>query len=221
MNNTNIFGNRLLKTREEHGETQDQLAEAIGITRQSLSRYEISDRTPNIEIVCNIARHYNISVDYLLGLSDIQNTDKNVETVCNITGLNEYTVSALMTSQKRKGLKGLSCSDVINFISGNGNLVSLTLRVKTFIDNIEKLYKIKEELYNKLPDYNIIDESFIVLQALDEESQVQDLCNKILIIQDKIEYNIFCIQKAVTDTVRIYEEEKKRDFNGKHNTPKE
>lgn len=96
MNNTNIFGERLLKVREEHKETQDQLAEAIGITRQSLSRYEISDRTPNIEIVCNIAKHYNISVDYLLGLSDIQSTNKDIETVCKVTGLEEDAVEELI-----------------------------------------------------------------------------------------------------------------------------
>lgn len=36
-----IFGERLLSLREQRNETQEQLAKAIGITRQSLSRYEL------------------------------------------------------------------------------------------------------------------------------------------------------------------------------------
>ena len=38
MENVNKFGERLLKLREERNETQQQLADAIGITRQSLSK---------------------------------------------------------------------------------------------------------------------------------------------------------------------------------------
>ena len=50
MNNVNRFGERLLALREERKETQQQLADAIGITRQSLSRYETNERTPNIDL---------------------------------------------------------------------------------------------------------------------------------------------------------------------------
>ena len=58
--------------REGRGETQDQLAKAVGITRQSLSRYETNEHTPNIELIYNIAKHYEVSADYLLGLSDVK-----------------------------------------------------------------------------------------------------------------------------------------------------
>ena len=82
MNNVNRFGERLLALREERKETQQQLADAIGITRQSLSRYETNERTPNIDLIYNIAKHYNVSSDYLLGLSEVKSLDNNIPSAC-------------------------------------------------------------------------------------------------------------------------------------------
>ena len=66
---------RIVSLREEKGETQQELANAIGITRQSLSRYEIAARTVSVEVLGALAQHFNVSADYLLGLSDRQPSD--------------------------------------------------------------------------------------------------------------------------------------------------
>lgn len=93
MENVNKFGERLLKLREERNETQQQLADAIGITRQSLSRYETSERTPNMDLIYNIAKHYNVSADYLLGLSEVKSIEKNMQVACKVTGLSEKAIN--------------------------------------------------------------------------------------------------------------------------------
>ncbi len=91
-----VFGERLLKLREERKETQDQLAKAVGITRQSLSRYETNERTPNIELIYNIAKHYEVSADYLLGLSNVKSLDNRVQAACEVTGLSEEAINAVI-----------------------------------------------------------------------------------------------------------------------------
>lgn len=91
-----VFGERLLNLREERGETQDQLAKAVGITRQSLSRYETNERTPNIELIYNIAKHYEVSADYLLGLSDVKSLDNRVQAACEVTGLSEEAINSIV-----------------------------------------------------------------------------------------------------------------------------
>lgn len=96
METVSKFGERLLKLREERNETQQQLADAVDITRQSLSRYETNDRTPNIDLVYNIAKHYNVSADYLLGLSEIQSSNKKIEIACEVTGLSEKAITHLI-----------------------------------------------------------------------------------------------------------------------------
>lgn len=86
---------RIVSLREEKGETQQELADAIGITRQSLSRYEIAARTINIEVLGTLAQHFGVSADYLLGLSDVRSMEQDMQAACEMTGLSEETITKL------------------------------------------------------------------------------------------------------------------------------
>lgn len=86
---------RIVSLREEKGETQQELANAIGITRQSLSRYEIAARTINIEVLGTLAQHFGVSADYLLGLSDVRSMEQDMQAACEMTGLSEETITKL------------------------------------------------------------------------------------------------------------------------------
>lgn len=92
------FGQRISALREERGETQQELADAIGITRQSLSRYEIAARTINVDVLGELAKHFNVSSDYLLGLSDVRSTEQDIKIACEVTGLSENVVHELQNS---------------------------------------------------------------------------------------------------------------------------
>lgn len=64
------FSQRMRKLREERGWTQREVAERLGIPTNSYSGYERGAREPDFAMVVRIARLYQVSVDYLLGLSD-------------------------------------------------------------------------------------------------------------------------------------------------------
>lgn len=64
------FGKRLRSLREEIHLSQIELAKVLDITSQALSQYELSKRMPDTEMVKKIAKHFNVSVDYLLGESN-------------------------------------------------------------------------------------------------------------------------------------------------------
>ena len=57
--------------RKNAGEAQNELADYLGISRGSLANYETGKRKPDINTIIRIARRYNTSTDYILGLSDI------------------------------------------------------------------------------------------------------------------------------------------------------
>lgn len=61
---------RIRQVRVEHKETQAEVAEAVGCSSVVFSRYENGQRQPPIEILISIARHFNVSVDYLVGNSE-------------------------------------------------------------------------------------------------------------------------------------------------------
>ena len=60
---------RIKKLRMENNIKQRQLADYLGISQQSYSHYEQSQRELPIRYIVKIAKFYNVSTDYLLGTS--------------------------------------------------------------------------------------------------------------------------------------------------------
>lgn len=52
--------------------TQVELGEIIGVTQQNLSKYENEIISMPIDVLISIANEFNVTTDYLLGLSDIK-----------------------------------------------------------------------------------------------------------------------------------------------------
>lgn len=53
--------------RQLNSVTQNQLAEAIGVTQQSINKYENHKIEPDIEILIRMADYFHVSVDFLIG----------------------------------------------------------------------------------------------------------------------------------------------------------
>lgn len=66
-----ILGERLKELREERGFTQRQLAEQLGINSVTYLHYEKDQREPPLGLLADIAKFYGVTVDYLLGITDI------------------------------------------------------------------------------------------------------------------------------------------------------
>ena len=61
-----FFKARLRQLRKERGETQVQVSEATGIGERHYQKFEAGDNFPNVENLCALADHFEVSVDYLL-----------------------------------------------------------------------------------------------------------------------------------------------------------
>lgn len=64
------LGERLNKLRQEHGLTQQELADIFHISNSTISSYETGARIPDVDFLLELSRYYNTSSDYILGLSD-------------------------------------------------------------------------------------------------------------------------------------------------------
>ncbi len=60
------FANKLIRLRKEKNLTQEELAEYMNVTRQSVSKWESSDSIPDIEKIIKLSHLFNVSTDYLL-----------------------------------------------------------------------------------------------------------------------------------------------------------
>ncbi|MEA4920657.1 MAG: helix-turn-helix transcriptional regulator [Clostridiaceae bacterium] len=70
---------RLKDLRKDFKETQADIANLIGITRGAYANIETGKREPDLNTIGILANHYDVTVDYLLGRTDIKKrpTPKN------------------------------------------------------------------------------------------------------------------------------------------------
>ncbi len=80
--------NRLRSLREDKDLRQIDVAVAVGIDQRSLSNYETGKTLPDAGAIIKLAKFFNVSCDYLLGVTD---TDLNSpkEIIAEIDGIKE------------------------------------------------------------------------------------------------------------------------------------
>ena len=65
-----MVGERLRKLRKDKNIKQEELADIIGVQKSSVSLYEIGKNDPSDKAKIEIAKYFNISLDYLIGVID-------------------------------------------------------------------------------------------------------------------------------------------------------
>lgn len=79
-----MLNERIRELRTSSGLSQVELAEKLGISKQSVSNWENDNIQPSIEMLLKIARTFNVSTDYLL--------DEEEHTFLEVTNLTKTQV---------------------------------------------------------------------------------------------------------------------------------
>ena len=61
-----IFADKLIQLRKKSGWSQEELAEQLGVSRQSVSKWEGAQSFPDIEKIVKMSQLFGVSTDYLL-----------------------------------------------------------------------------------------------------------------------------------------------------------
>lgn len=86
-----MLGERIKELRKKKGVTQKELALYLGVSDRAVGYYESGQRTPPPDILQKIADFFHVSVDYLLGRTDVYNpTDEITEAVSDDPELLEF-----------------------------------------------------------------------------------------------------------------------------------
>lgn len=65
-----IFGERLKELRIAHNMSQMDLANALGISQSAIAKWELHKTEPTASAIISIAKFFDESADYLLGLNE-------------------------------------------------------------------------------------------------------------------------------------------------------
>lgn len=80
----------------EKGKSQNDLALEIGLAPSVISKIKTGrSQDPSAETVAALAKYFNVSADWILGLTDVKSTDKATRDLCTTLGLSEKAIGVL------------------------------------------------------------------------------------------------------------------------------
>ncbi|MDE6890559.1 MAG: helix-turn-helix domain-containing protein [Lachnospiraceae bacterium] len=96
------FSEKLLTLRKANDLTQEQLAEKLDVSRQSVSKWESAQATPELEKIVALSTVFNVTTDYLLKSSEIDDLSVKTEML--------EKQQQLMLIRERKKQRNFECA---------------------------------------------------------------------------------------------------------------
>lgn len=189
-------GKIIKELREKTGESQEQLAEALQApNRETIARWENGSRDLKREHIIAIAKHFDVSTDYLLGLSNNSTTDPDIKNACKVTGLSEKAINRLSYSNEN-----VSANDEPHTGNLGLNHFIEDINFMHFANQLHEIYLIYKEVEtNIMEDLYCAGDNAIPISEIDKE--VNEAFNLISLIGykaiNKTQYFDLCIQNAI------------------------
>ena len=92
------FEKRLTELRKQKKISQEELAKKIGVHQNVIGRYERGEARPSIELASKLANVFEVSLDYLVGNTDLELDKTILEKVITIQKLPEEDKHCIMYS---------------------------------------------------------------------------------------------------------------------------
>lgn len=67
-----MLGERLKELRKKRNLKQEEVAEAINISRQAYAKWETNGAEPSVSFLIELAKFFNVSIDYICGYTDVK-----------------------------------------------------------------------------------------------------------------------------------------------------
>lgn len=81
------FGERLANLRKTKGLSQEQLAEVLDLTRQTISKWELDQSTPDLEYIVKLSDFFSVTTDYLIKGEQINQPSDKIKNTASFGGL--------------------------------------------------------------------------------------------------------------------------------------
>lgn len=114
------FNNRNLKKAiDDSGMTREQIAESVGCDTSSITKYYNGNRYPKTDVIIKLAKLFNCSTDYLLGVSKAFTSDNELKFICDYTKLSELTIEHIQNMQ------AMFDYDIVNYLFECGAITDI------------------------------------------------------------------------------------------------
>lgn len=145
------LGNSLYESRKKKGLSQEEVAEKLGVSRQTISKWETEETVPDIYQAKKLAKIYGLSLDELIDVDldqkeieeVIKNTDEKKEAKINWTSAWSKKYPVLATYQQEVD---------IDMYARQIREMLTDLQVKYHYNNLDSMLVLKDILYHEWKD---------------------------------------------------------------------
>ena len=185
----------LRKLMEDRNVTRKKLSEICSVKAQSVSQWANGETRPDILSLTKIAEFFNVSTDYLLGLTDAMTTDKATKELCATLGFSESSINFLLKKtplyfeewEKADGINTCNVAQTVTILDAllKDHIDYLTNKDNRIVENKHSLLKL---LYSYL-DHTALSGSATVWSG-NRSLSVNDV-NESVCIQQNLSSGIF------------------------------
>ncbi|MDD5836627.1 MAG: helix-turn-helix transcriptional regulator [bacterium] len=96
-----MLGEKIINERKNHKLSQEELSEMVGVTRQTISNWELNETSPDLKQAQKLADIFNISIDELIGkknvlLEKVDKTESNSNLIIKLIKILGITLGTLI-----------------------------------------------------------------------------------------------------------------------------
>ena len=193
------IGNKIKTLREKKGLTQLELSKDLNVVRQTVAQWENQERDLKTGAIISLAKYFNVSADYLLGLTENTSTNISEIGISNKTGFSTSTVENILNlSAEHKTILDKIINELLK-----SDLLEKFEELKANNIKLINLYQ-TDSIYNKLVEdeeltYNTIDNA----DELNGKFIFKDEYSKLLLFE--IKYIFFDIIRDLSDYNKMIE----------------
>ena len=190
-----IIGQRINSLLAYKHINQKDLAKELGVKDNVISYWCNGTRKPNFEQIIRMSQFFNVSTDYLLGVTSAPTNDKDVQFICDYTGLTERTVKILNNMKNRDFKQPITINE-----QGYNTFFDYKDWI-FYLRNIEKIIRYSptlnafSDLRQSLYDY---------YQEKENDKNSAEFFSELPIYEEKIDISLYKIQKSMMKVIEIY-----------------
>ena len=180
------FGDNLRQIRKRKGMSQEQLAEKVNVTRQSVSKWENGESYPEMNNILELCKIFNCKLNDLVhtDMTDISSLDEEI--VMNVVKFNEKKQKEVKTLSNVISLIGkigaivlkvaipfiILAMILVPYVIGNVEIKNNEIRFKT--ENIKIIHDNKIEINDIIVgEFDVKDENYDVIEMFENNSNTE------------------------------------------------
>lgn len=125
------FNNKLYELRKQKGFSQEELANRLNVSRQTISKWEVGESTPDMEKLVAISDLFGVSLDELVMDKTPQKAEPSVQVVKSEL-YSDVKEHVLTEANKQRAKKGLKIASIVFGIILLVDLISFIIYVAVF-----------------------------------------------------------------------------------------